>query len=164
MKVAFSGSFAVRLAEPVKSQLSIPCDVVAGDEAAMIAELADTDVLVSMGFNKAMAEASPNLELVQVPGAGLDRIERAALRSGVHLANAYGHEAGIAEYVIGTMLALTRSFGRIDARLRKGEWESNGPSMRQRHRSGRSLPVRRSAFSASVISVRRLPAAPWPST
>ena len=42
----------------------------------------------------------------------------------MHLANAYGHEAGIAEYVIGTMLALTRSFGRIDARLRKGEWES----------------------------------------
>lgn len=90
----------------------------------MIAEMADTDVLVSMGFTKAMAEAGPNLRLVQVPGAGLDRIERMALRSGVHLANAYGHEAGIAEYVIGTMLALTRSFGRIDARLRKGEWES----------------------------------------
>lgn len=124
MKVAFAGAFAVRLAEPVKSQLSIPCDVVAGDEAAMMAELADADVLVSMSFTKAMAEASPNLRLVQVPGAGLDRIERAALRVGVHLANAYGHEAGIAEYVIGAMLALTRSFGRIDARLRKGEWES----------------------------------------
>ncbi|MEQ1717200.1 MAG: 2-hydroxyacid dehydrogenase [Hyphomicrobium sp.] len=124
MKVAFAGSFAVRLAKPVRSQLSIPCDVVAGDEAGIVAELADTDVLVSMGFTKAMAEASPNLRLVQVPGAGLDRIERTALRSQVHLANAYGHEAGIAEYVIGTMLALTRSFGRIDARLRKGEWES----------------------------------------
>ena len=82
MKVAFAGSFAVRLAEPVKPHLSIPCDVVAGDEAGMIAELADTDVLVSMGFTKAMAEASPNLRLVQVPGAGLDRIDRAALRSG----------------------------------------------------------------------------------
>src|SRR5215468_6753137 len=56
--------------------------------------------------------------------AAVDPVERMALRSGVHLANAYGHEAGIAEYVIGTMLALTRSFGRIDARLRKGEWES----------------------------------------
>lgn len=124
MKVAFAGSFAVRLAEPVRSQLSIPCDVVTGDEAGIVAQLADTDVLVSMGFTKAMAEASPNLQLVQVPGAGLDRIERVALRSGLHLANTYGHEAGIAEYVIGTMLALTRSFGRIDARLRKGEWES----------------------------------------
>jgi phosphoglycerate dehydrogenase-like enzyme len=124
MKVAFAGSFAVRLAEPVRSQLSIPCDVVAGDEAVMIAELADTDVLVSMGFTQALAEAGPNLRLIQVPGAGLDRIDRAALGPGVHLANAYGHEAGIAEYVIGTMLALTRSFGRIDDKLRKGEWES----------------------------------------
>src|SRR5215471_16198530 len=42
----------------------------------------------------------------------------------MHLANAYGHEAGIAEYVIGTMIALMRAFGRIDAKLRAGEWES----------------------------------------
>ena len=76
MKAVFAGSFAVRLAESVKSQLSIPCDVVSGDEAGMMAELSDTDVLVSMGFTKAMAEASPHLRLVQVPGAGLDRIER----------------------------------------------------------------------------------------
>jgi phosphoglycerate dehydrogenase-like enzyme len=124
MKVVFAGSFAVRLAEPVKSYLSIPCNVVSVDEAGVVEELPDADVLVSMGFTKAMAEAAPNLRLVQVPGAGLDRVERAALSSGVHLANAYGHEAGIAEYVIGSMLALTRSFGRVDAKLRKGEWES----------------------------------------
>jgi phosphoglycerate dehydrogenase-like enzyme len=124
MKAAFAGSFAVRLAEPVRSQLSIPCTIVTGDEAGILAELVDTGALVTMGFTKAMAEASPGLRLVQVPGAGLDRIDRAALRPGVHLANAYGHEAGIAEYVIGAMLALTRSFGRIDARLRKGEWDS----------------------------------------
>jgi phosphoglycerate dehydrogenase-like enzyme len=62
--------------------------------------------------------------LIQVPGAGLDRIDRAALRSGMHLANAYGHEAGIAEYVIGAMIALTRSFARLDAKLRNGGWES----------------------------------------
>jgi len=42
-----------------------------------------------------------------VPGAGLDRIDRSQLRAGLYLANAYGHEAGIAEYTVGTMLALT---------------------------------------------------------
>lgn len=124
MKVAFAGSFAARLAEPVRSQLAIPCEVIVGDESGIIPKLSDTDVLVSMGFTSAMAEVSPRLRLVQVPGAGLDRIERKALRPDVQLANAYGHEAGIAEYVIGTMLALTRSFARIDAKLRKGEWES----------------------------------------
>jgi phosphoglycerate dehydrogenase-like enzyme len=179
MKVAFAGSFAVRLADPVKSYLSIPCNVVSGDEAGMIAELADADVLVSMGFTRAMAEAGPNLRLVQVPGAGLDRIERAALRSGVHLANAYGHDAGIAEYVIGCMLALTRSFGRIDAKLRRGEWESQWavgtpapalwPELAGKTLGilgfghiGEALARRASAFDMNVCAIRRQAKAPAP--
>jgi phosphoglycerate dehydrogenase-like enzyme len=124
MKVAFAGSFAVRLAEPVRAQLAVPCEVIVDDEARIMPRLADIDVLVSMGFTKEMAEAGRRLRLIQVPGAGLDRIDRSALRPGMHLANAYGHEAGIAEYAIGAMIMLTRSFGRLDARLRSGEWES----------------------------------------
>jgi phosphoglycerate dehydrogenase-like enzyme len=124
MKIAFAGAFAVRLAEPVRARLSIPCEVVVDDEAAILPRLADADVLVSMGFTKAMAEAAPRLRLVQVPGAGLDRIDRGAFRPGMCLANAYGHEVGIAEYIMGTMLALIRSFGRLDASLRQGRWDS----------------------------------------
>jgi phosphoglycerate dehydrogenase-like enzyme len=124
MKVAFAGSFAVRLAEPVKAQLEVPCDVIADDEARIMSRLGDRDVLVSMGFTQEMAAAGRQLRLIQVPGAGLDRIDRAALRPGMHLANAYGHEVGIAEYVIGAMIALTRSFARLDAKLRSGQWES----------------------------------------
>ena len=124
MKIAFAGSFAVRLAEPVQARLSIPCEVIADDETKIVAQLADTDILVSMGFTQEMATAGPRLRLVQVPGAGLDRIDRHALRPHTGLANAYGHEAGIAEYIIGAMIALTRSFGRIDAKLRQGQWES----------------------------------------
>jgi hypothetical protein len=75
MKVAFAGSFAPRLVEPVKAQLALPCEIVVGDESAIVAQLADVDVLVSMGFTTAMAAAAPILRLLQVPGAGLDRIE-----------------------------------------------------------------------------------------
>jgi phosphoglycerate dehydrogenase-like enzyme len=124
MKAAFAGSFAMRLAEPVRRRLEVPCEIVAGDEAAILRELPDADVLVSMGFCSVMAQAGPCLRLVQVPGAGLDRIDRSQLRSGLALANAYGHEAGIAEYVMGTMIALTRSFQRLDQKLRSGRWES----------------------------------------
>ena len=124
MKVAFAGSFAARIAEPVRARLAIPCEVVVGDDAGIVPQLADVDVLVTMGFSQAMAAAAPRLRLVQVPGAGLDRIDRAALRPETHLANVYGHEVGIAEYVMGAMLALTRSFGRLDAQLRQGRWES----------------------------------------
>ena len=125
MKIAFAGSFAVRLAEPVRARLSVSCDVIAeGDEARILPRLADADALVSMGFTREMAAAGPRLRLIQVPGAGLDRIDRGALRTGMVLTNAYGHEAGIAEYVIGAMIALMRSFGRLDSKLRAGEWES----------------------------------------
>lgn len=124
IKVAFAGSFATQIAEPVRAQLSLPCEVIIGDESAIIPQLADVDVLVSMGFSAEMAQAAPRLRLVQVPGAGLDRIDRGALRRGTHLANAYGHEAGIAEYIIGAMIALTRQFDHLDASLRQGRWES----------------------------------------
>src|SRR5205823_13605494 len=46
------------------------------------------------------------------------------LPAGPVLGNAFGHEAGIAEYVIGAMVALSRGFCRLDARLRRGDWES----------------------------------------
>jgi phosphoglycerate dehydrogenase-like enzyme len=124
MKVVFAGTFAVQLAEPVRARLALACDVITTDDAGVMTRLADADVLVSMGFTREMAAAAPRLRLVQVPGAGLDRIDRGALRPGLNLANAYGHEAGIAEYIIGAMLALTRSFARLDAKLRQGQWES----------------------------------------
>ncbi|MBS0242952.1 MAG: hypothetical protein JSS20_12305 [Proteobacteria bacterium] len=124
MKAVFAGSFAVRLAEPVKTRLKVPCEIVTGDEVGVLPQLRDADVLVSMGFTSAMAAAGPRLRLVQVPGAGLDRIDRTQFRAGLALANAYGHEAGISEYIMGCMISLTRSFRRIDQKLRAGEWES----------------------------------------
>lgn len=125
MKVAFAGPFAVRLAEAVRTRLATPCElIVDDDEAAILPLLADVDVLVTMGFTAGMAAVASRLRLVQVPGAGTDRIDRAALPPGAHLANAYGHEAGIAEYIIGAMIALNRSFARLDAALREGRWDS----------------------------------------
>lgn len=124
MKAVFAGAFAARIAEPVRLRLTMPCEIVVHDEAGINPHLADADVLVSMGFSAGMADAAPRLRLVQVPGAGLDRIDRVALRPGTHLANAYGHDAGIAEYIMGAMISLTRSFATLDARLRRGEWES----------------------------------------
>ena len=124
MKIAFAGSFAARLVEPVRARMSIPCEVIVNDEVGIIPQLAGADVLVTMGFSGEMAKAAPGLRLVQVPGAGLDRIDRTALGSNTHLANAYGHEAGIAEYVFGAMIVHSRSLVRLDAKLRRGQWES----------------------------------------
>jgi len=124
MKIAFAGAFATRIAEPVRARLAEPCEIVVDDEAGIVDRLADVDVLVSMALTARMAAAAPRLRLVQVPGAGVDRIDFGSLRPGTKVANAYGHESGIAEYIVGAMIALTRSFAHLDASLRRGEWKS----------------------------------------
>jgi|FEC22Drversion2_1045045.scaffolds.fasta_scaffold00644_23 phosphoglycerate dehydrogenase-like enzyme len=180
MKVVFAGFFAVRLMERVQAHLAMPCEVIAvDDEARVPATLGDADVLVSMGYTTAMAEAGRRLRLVQVPGAGLDRIERALLPPGAHLANAYGHEAGIAEYIMGAMLELTRGLRRLDASLRQGRWDSQwavGVPMPPPHPElagktlgilgfghiGEALARRARAFDMEVCAIRRQPQADAP--
>jgi phosphoglycerate dehydrogenase-like enzyme len=124
LRVAFAGTFSASLEGRVRAQLAVPCDIIVTDEAGIVARLYGVDVLVSMAFTRAMGEAGTSLKLVQVPGAGLDRVDRSALPAGAVLANAFGHETGIAEYVLGAMLALTRDLARLDAALRRGVWES----------------------------------------
>jgi phosphoglycerate dehydrogenase-like enzyme len=170
--VAFAGTFSASLEPRVRAHLGVPCDVTVADESGIVSKLADVDVLVSMAFTPAMAAAAPKLKLVQVPGAGLDRIDRAALPAGAWLANAYGHETGIAEYVLGAMLALAREFARLDAALRQGAWLSQwavGPpappvwpelagktlGILGYGRIGQALARRARAFDMQILAVRR---------
>src|SRR6266700_1686413 len=124
VNVAFAGAFSVRMAERVRAHLDTPCELILADEAAIVRRMPEVDVLVTLAFTPEMGAAAQRLKLVQVPGAGLDRIDRTALPPGASLANVYGHEVGIAEYALGAMLALGRSFLRLDAALRRGAWES----------------------------------------
>jgi phosphoglycerate dehydrogenase-like enzyme len=98
LKAAFAGSFAVRLIEPVRKRLTVPCEIVSSDEAGILDRLGDADVLVSMAFTKQMAAAGNRLRLVQVPGAGLDRIDRSELRPGVIMTpHVFGWTEGMLE-------------------------------------------------------------------
>ncbi len=170
-RVAFVGALAASFASRVRAHLAVPCDFVLTDEAGVVSRLPEVDVLVTLVFTPAMGSAARRLRLVQVPGAGLDRIDRSALPPHASLANVYGHETGIAEYVIGAMLALTRSFGRLDARLRTGWWESQWvpgvpppvwPELAGKTigilgygRIGQALARRARAFDMAVCAVRR---------
>jgi phosphoglycerate dehydrogenase-like enzyme len=170
VKVAFAGVFAGHVADRVRARLRIPCEVALADDREILARLGDVDVLVTMAFTPEMAAAAPRLRLVQVPGAGLDRIDRSALAPGTALANAYGHDVGIAEYVIGAMLAVTRSFCRIDADLRRGRWDSvwsGAPVPLWSELAGKTLGIlgygrigqavarRALAFDMDVLAIRR---------
>ena len=162
--VAFAGTFAASLMAPVRFLLDEPCDIFYATEADVAARLADVDVLVSLGFSREMGAAARVLKIVQVPGAGLDRINRSALPAGVWLAHAYGPGTGIAEYAMGAMLTLALGLGRLDAALRHGRWESQWAVGRRRPRPGRSSRVRRSASSATGGSARPRHGAPAHST
>lgn len=174
LNVAFAGTFAGSLAPRVRTLLGASCDLVVAGEAESVAGMAGLDVLVSMAFTREMGGAAKRLKLVQVPGAGLDRIDRAALPAGTKLANVYGHEVGIAEYILGAMLALARDFTRLDAALREGRWVSQWavgaapppafPELAGRTlgilgygRIGRALARRGRAFDMDVLAIRRDP-------
>jgi phosphoglycerate dehydrogenase-like enzyme len=177
LRVAFAGVFAGHLADRVRARLRIPCEVAVAGDREILAQLADVDVLVTMAFTREMAAAAPRLRLVQVPGAGLDRIDRTALAPHAALANAYGHDVGIAEYVIGAMLALARSFCRLDADLRRGRWDSvwsGAPVPLWPELAGKTLGIlgygrigqavarRALAFDMDVLAIRRDAARPDP--
>ncbi len=177
LRVAFAGVFAGHLADRVRARLRIPCEVAVAGDREILTQLRDVDVLVTMAFTREMAAAAPRLRLVQVPGAGLDRIDRTALAPHAALANAYGHDVAIAEYVIGAMLALARSFCRIDADLRRGRWDSvwsGAPVPLWSELAGKTLGVlgygrigqavarRALAFDMDVLAIRRDASRPDP--
>jgi phosphoglycerate dehydrogenase-like enzyme len=116
LQVAFAETFPASLEQPVRRHLTTPCEIIVAHETDFLPQLQHIDVLVTMVLSAEMGRAATRLKLVQVPGAGLDRIDRSALPRGAMLANAYGHETGIAEYVIGVIVALTREFTRLDGR------------------------------------------------
>jgi phosphoglycerate dehydrogenase-like enzyme len=174
LRIAFAGTFAATLEPAVRARLTVPCEVVLADESAIAGKLGDIDVLVTLAFTREMAATAGRLKLVQVPGAGLDRIDRAALGACTALANVYGHEVGIAEYALGAMLALTRQFGRLDAALRRGAWESQWavgvaaptpwPELAGKTLGilgyghiGQALARRAAAFDMTVLALRRAP-------
>jgi len=108
--VALAGPFPATLEGAVRARLQVACEFVVAEEAAITARMADVDILVSLSFTREMGAAARRLRLVQVPGAGLDRIDRAAIPPGVPLANVYGHEVGIAEFVLGAIAIIQMQF------------------------------------------------------
>jgi phosphoglycerate dehydrogenase-like enzyme len=174
LRIGFAGIFAASLEQRVRAQVRTACDVTVADEAGIVSKMPELDVLVTMAFSADMGAAARRLKLVQVPGAGLDRIDRSALPVAASLANVYGHETGIAEYVIGTMLTLTRELARLDAALRRGSWQSQWaigveppppwPELAGKTlgilgygRIGHGVARRARAFDMTVLAIRRHP-------
>lgn len=171
LRVGFVGPLASSFAERVQTYLSVPCDFIHTDEKNAVDVLPEVDILVTLAFTRAMAAAARRLRLVQVPGAGLDRIDRAAMPPSVSLSKVHGHETGIAEYVMGAIIALSRNFDRLNSSLREGRWESQWapgvPPPAWPELAGRTLGIlgyggigqavarRARAFDMLIVAIRR---------
>ncbi len=79
------------------------------------------DVVVGIALNASMPTPQ-KMKLLQAPSAGTDGIARECLPAGSQLANCFGHENAIAEFVMAALLARHVPLNDADQALRKGEW------------------------------------------
>jgi phosphoglycerate dehydrogenase-like enzyme len=93
------------------------------DEDAQRRAVAACDVLVCSRLSAAVAP-SVRARLVQVTGAGLDRVAVAALPPGTEVTTTAHHERSIAEHVLLSVMALERQLLGRDRALRSGTWRT----------------------------------------
>jgi len=110
-------------------------------DGELLQYLAETRALVIPAVGPKLPAAlfeGGNIELVQVTGAGIDRLDADAMRAlGVAVANVPGgSSAAIAEYVVSSVLALLRRTFWADGELRKGNYVDARRSMLAEHLAG----------------------------
>ena len=95
-----------------------------GDGADVSTAAATADVLVCSSVSAELVAAAPRLRLVQVAGAGYDRVPLEALGPNVAVANTFHHGRSIAEHVMMVSMMLARGVLRADRDLRAGQWRN----------------------------------------
>jgi phosphoglycerate dehydrogenase-like enzyme len=136
------------------------------DDWTFASTLQDADAIISMNWHWSFP--APRLKLLQLPGAGTDGIEFDQVPAAATVCNVYGHDIGIAEYVLAGILEITIGLRALDRALRQDRWTGSyvcGP----RHgelfgqtlgivgygRIGREVARRARAFGMRVIACSR---------
>lgn len=136
--------------------------------AASAAAFARARALVLTRLDRSMP-LGPELRLVQVGGAGLDAIDLEAIPPHVAVCNAFGHEDGMAEYVILAVLAWRHRFIDMATSFKAGSWRFSGHIGDPPHgeaagatlgivglgRIGRAIARRAQALGLRVIACNR---------
>ena len=129
MRLVLLGTLACEQEAVVRRKLVTTPDVLAipddaPDEVRRQAlELAD--VAITMRYDRSMPPV-PKLGLLQVGGTGFDAVALDYLPPGCVVANAYGHEDAVAEYVVLSMLLWSTRFLDAQRSFRAGSWELGG--------------------------------------
>ncbi|GGA86073.1 phosphoglycerate dehydrogenase [Brucella endophytica] len=135
---------------------------------ADIAAFENADVIIGNRFTASMPTPL-RLKLYHVSATGYDRIDFAALASSVMVCNCFGHEQGIAEYVMAAILGTRIPLQMADAGLRQGKWLFRSASVATAHGEiggltvgllgyghiGKAIARRARAFNMRVLAANR---------
>src|SRR5512143_665003 len=114
-----------RVDAPAPSSLNVSYRKPDDAELPALMRKADALIIPAVGpkLSPALYDGTP-IKLVQVTGAGLDRLDRDALvRLGIPVANvAGGSNSTVAEYAVTTASLLRRRFAWADAEIKKGNY------------------------------------------
>lgn len=67
LHIAFAGTFAASLEQPVRRYLTTPCDIVVTNETGILPRLPEIDVLVTMVLTGEMGRAATRLNSSRSP-------------------------------------------------------------------------------------------------
>ena len=125
LKIVFHGDNAANFRTGIESLLHHSHQIVSVsqglDQDGEKEHFESADVVVGVVLNQGMPRPQ-KLRLLQAPAAGTDGIDRACLPPQAQLANCFGHENAISEYVMAALLAQHVPLNAADQALRQGEW------------------------------------------
>lgn len=160
MKIVFLGknaaTFSVGFAELLHSPAEISLVSDTADQPAEAEALAAADVVIGVRYGTGMPALSARL--FQLPAAGYDSVDLAALPASCTVCNAFGHEAAIAEYVMAALLARHVPLADADARLRQGDWHywAGGPNGLRTELGSQSIGIIGHGHIGRTVAARAL--------
>jgi phosphoglycerate dehydrogenase-like enzyme len=125
MRIVFHGANATGFSDGFADLLDGAATIAVLPDVLETAEqrevYAAADVIIGIRFDAALPRPE-RLQLFQLPAAGYDAVDFAALPPNAVVCNCFGHETPIAEYVMAALLQHTVPLVDADQRLRKREW------------------------------------------
>jgi phosphoglycerate dehydrogenase-like enzyme len=86
-------------------------------------QIGQADVLLSQRLSTAHLKAAKRLKLLQVPGAGVNHLDLAALQNlQIDVANSHSAAPFVAEHAVAMLLTLMKKISTQDTNLRNGKW------------------------------------------
>jgi phosphoglycerate dehydrogenase-like enzyme len=124
-KVVFHGDNAANFRTGLERLLHLPHEIVSVSQAIDLPgekeQFETADVVVGVALNEGMPHPH-KMRLLQAPAAGTDGILRSCLPPNAKLANCFGHENAIAEYVMAALLTRHVPLAQADQALRQNDW------------------------------------------